>query len=687
MVNYKRLFKRILFVLSCVFACFIFVFFLGNFSFIINNFNLWGKATDILNFIDTVSPEVKYSVTGGTYSEYKDVEINISDDLSGIKYFNIKVLKDGKIVLIKNKIRDNKYNISLSDDGEWEIYVYAYDKAGNVSKSEPLDTVGWTYQKYLILSNPYQNSLYVNENTEVRFGVQNTTNLFEPNQDIPFWIKVKGTALNDMEAVVSFSSASENLDFSSESLNLIFDKQSDGEEHLYRGKFKANLNGIYTLNLVVDNINLKFNIGIVQKNERANSEFYWGTAAYFERIYSWSSSYNVWCQDDNKSVKSIMETADYMGLNLIRDGISWPNVQSSETAAIDFTDYDKIVNVVTKQYKMKLLNTVTSTASFAADPIASKYEKNGQTHVTWSYPPNPVYFEKYMTELAKRYASNSDIIWEIWNEPDCCFTQGFFCGTVEEYMNVINIAATAIKNVNSKAYVTTGGLALNVQAGTANNHHDMLEYFNGYKEYFNNNLVDAYAVHIHGGFDTDNFFGPLEKFNQATISAGISNEELLMTEAGSEVELEDSAAHLIAKMLYLRSHNYKMFLQFSFMDIPNVSSDVNKSMFTDRLAPRDSAIAYTVLIGKIGQSTFKELISDTENLYAARYYDNKKNQTIIPLYSQYGKSSVVTIPANSYVYDMYGNDIYNGKLTSSKSVNVTLSPIYVVIDGDKTISF
>ena len=381
-----------------------------------------------------------------------------------------------------------------------------------------------------------------------------------------------------------------------------------------------------------------------------------------------------------------MKTAQHLGLNTLRDGVSWQFVQKTAYGDVNFKDYDKIVKIITEDYNMNILSTITSTADFAKEPFAEKYANNNPPPVWWSYPPNTAMFTDYISKLANRYANNSKIIWEIWNEPDCCFSQGFFCGTTEQYLEILRIAATEIRKVNPNAYVAPGGLALNVQYGTANNHHDMYEYFLGYRELIDQGLIDGYGIHIHGAFDDEAFLNPIVKYNNSATNANIRNVETMVMESGVPIAQENAASHLVDKMLYFRSHGKKMFIQFSLMDLPGLEPEKNKGIFTKKLAPRDSAIAYAALIGKLGQASYKETISNVTSLYAARYYDKEKDQTIVPVYSQEGKGETIMIPNNSYVYDMYGNIMYGGKLTTEKTYVASLSPIYIVVSGNQQIT-
>lgn len=100
---------------------------------------------------DTTPPTVTFSVTGGVYNATKEVTITVTD--SNYSHMNIQVNDSNGIVLQQDGITADSYTVTLGHESTWTIYVRAYDKAGNMQETAPLNQYNWTYQTYIITAS------------------------------------------------------------------------------------------------------------------------------------------------------------------------------------------------------------------------------------------------------------------------------------------------------------------------------------------------------------------------------------------------------------------------------------------------------------------------------------------------------------------------------------------------------
>lgn len=137
--------------------------------------------------------------------------------------------------------------------------------------------------------NKYKNASYNKSGIKINFGILGGQNLFEPGDDIDFWLEVTGKELDGIEAVIRFTSAALRVN---EKISVTLSQPDDGRQ-TYTESFSAELNGVYTLTLTLGDIDLHFNVGVAWKNEIAGDAFYFGVQPYVMRAYTWGDGYAV----------------------------------------------------------------------------------------------------------------------------------------------------------------------------------------------------------------------------------------------------------------------------------------------------------------------------------------------------------------------------------------------------------
>lgn len=512
--------------------------------------------------------------------------------------------------------------------------------------------------------NKYKNAAYNKDGIRVNFGVLGGQNMFEPGEDIDFWIQVTGKELDGTEAVIRFTSTALRI---KEKTSVTL-SQPDGGRQTYTGSFKAELNGVYTLELnLAKDIDLFFNVGVVPKNKIAGGDFWFGVQPYVMRAYTWGSGYTVDGQTMEESETSIFNTIEWLGCNITREDGVWGIMQPVENAEMNYGWMDRIIQKT--EERGMILNWLLGTAPEWA--VKEEYRQLTDDSMVWSVCPQEDKWDAYVTALADRYAADKNIFWEIWNEPDW----EFFTGMPEDYLSLLERTAKIFRSRNPGVLLYPGGLTV-VNDPNDHRYKDSRPYYAGFKKLLDRGLIDTYSIHIHGLFDDYYFFNTLKEMTKQAGEAGLDMSGIYNTEAGLyETDQDKHAKHLMAKILYTRGHDYKMYVQYSFRAFPADGED-GWAMFDTYLQPKKAAIAYAVLIGKLGQSKKTGTVSDGRSLYADIYYDGTRS--VVTVFNDGTKSGKLTPPEGTEfeAYDIYGNPI-----TVDGPVEASLSPVYLVFDG------
>lgn len=643
--------------------------------------------TNVVTNVDTSKLNLSFNLDSGIYDTCNDSNTDFYV-CNNYKNINITSTNSSKIETIILKKSNGEYKstnlgkitngksavVSLEADGEYLVKAYPLDSNGN--RGNLLE------KEYVIFSDMYQNGVYSKNGIEIRWGVKGKTNFFEPNKNFTYYFKIKGgKSLNGKLVTNTISSKTSGVNISKTDSNWN-NKQisiSDNLEHLYTGTFNVSKNGVYTIKIKIDNITLGFDVGITPRNQTAiKSNFYYGVSPYLDRALTWSGDYRVQDQNKYKSVISIMETASYMGINLIREGRGWSSIQSDiNSNSYDSSLEDKFLNIANK-YGFTFLWTLGNKRS---DVL---YYKNEYLNK----------YKEFVNYIANKYAKNPNIIWEIWNEPDFKEFWGLggtdangspkyntYYGTKDQYLDFLKTAATTLKSVNPKAKVSAGGLAVyyptsssSVESQRAWHGEDI---FKDYVKLLNDGVIDTYALHNHKLWDVNNFLATVNGFNDFAKNADLTRAGVYITESGVG-EGNTQAYGLASKILWYRARGYKMFMQFSMLDYNTDSW--NKAIFSRYLEPRDAAITYATVIRMIGQANYTQNIandSSSGSIFADIYYQPSNNTSIIPVFSAYNGGKKLQIPSGAVVYDMYGNV----KSISGNTIQASIEPIYVVVNG------
>jgi polysaccharide biosynthesis protein PslG len=167
-----------------------------------------------------------------------------------------------------------------------------------------------------------------------------------------------------------------------------------------------------------------------------------------------------------------------MGVEWVRFDFLWWDIQREGPKSFDWAKYDATVKALNRK-GFRILGILTYSPQWARSSYCSS---------SYQCAPADVRdFAKFARAAAKRYAPMGVHYWEIWNEPNL----GAFTN-VAHYTNMLKASYTAIKEVDSSAFLLAGGSNGTFTQGDRISSEDFLQgiYQNGGKDYF-----DAVAHH------------------------------------------------------------------------------------------------------------------------------------------------------------------------------------------------
>lgn len=507
-------------------------------------------------------------------------------------------------------------------------------------------------KKLIVTQTDESSSFYVDgesANGLLRFGVVGDGNLFEPGENIRVVIECRDGSLDGKRVKVSVKS--EQADFNNRGY-IVFNSVLPYNTFT----FSSETNGIYTVSIdLTDRTHYSFNVGILPRNEQADSDFYYGIQPYITRAYCWGEGFRLPDYNPEESVSKILDTADYLGVNLVReDSVGWNGMQSEAFGDVDFTAQDFLVNKV-NEHGMKYNWLLGFNAGEWS--VADKYKDSYDEATGWTYPPNEEIWLDFVTKTAEHYSDNTDILWEIWNEPNW----DFFKGTPEEYFSLLEKTAAALKNQNPDFYVYSGGLAVAEKESN-------LPFYRKSAELINKNQLNNFGYHNHDGLD--NYYDYMNQMlgltSRAELSGGGINSESGIWGA--------DAATIACKALYTRSTGAQGFVSFSFRKTVTPENDINDyAFFNEYLQPSEAVISYATVIRFLGNAEFVGNISNEKDLVVDEY--SKDGKTVKVYYSLGDKTNISAPDGNYTAYDMCGNQI-----EIDRNIKVSNEPIYLVFD-------
>jgi len=171
-----------------------------------------------------------------------------------------------------------------------------------------------------------------------------------------------------------------------------------------------------------------------------------------------------------------------LGVGWIRVDLAWSTIQWRDKDTYYWDAFDRIVAEANER-GIRVLPILTYTPGWARPSDCTHTKKCG--------PRDPDEFAVFARKAAERYAPQGIDTWEIWNEPN----MGIFWAPHADparYTELLQAAYTAIKSVDSDAFVVSAGLAPVATRGANMTAREFVEamYVYGAKNYF-----DALGFH------------------------------------------------------------------------------------------------------------------------------------------------------------------------------------------------
>jgi len=171
-----------------------------------------------------------------------------------------------------------------------------------------------------------------------------------------------------------------------------------------------------------------------------------------------------------------------LGVRWVRFDVDWSQIQPSSSSAYSWAGYDRVASAL-QANGLNGLGIITYTPAWARMAECSGSDKCS--------PSDPNAYANFAGTVAARYAPKGIHTWEIWNEPN---SADFWLpeANTSAYTQILKLSYAAIKHIDPRSTVLTGGTASN---GTG--HGNLLPadfiagiYANGGRGYF-----DAVADH------------------------------------------------------------------------------------------------------------------------------------------------------------------------------------------------
>lgn len=215
-----------------------------------------------------------------------------------------------------------------------------------------------------------------------------------------------------------------------------------------------------------------------------------------------------------------------LGVQWVRWDVDWSVVQYKDVNTFNWVDFDKVANTA-KAYGIKSIVTID---------YAPQWAVVGGCPVDKHCPPtDPNTYATFAGIVAARYKGTVSA-YEIWNEQNYPLFW-YPSANVQSYINLLKLAYTKIKSVDSQVIVMTGGLAAGADGGGTI---APITFVNAlYASPDARNYFDALALHPYSyPVSPDyvavwNSWQQMYKIHDIMVQAGESAKKIWVTEYGS----------------------------------------------------------------------------------------------------------------------------------------------------------
>lgn len=191
-------------------------------------------------------------------------------------------------------------------------------------------------------------------------------------------------------------------------------------------------------------------------------------------------SVSLWDADDTEIAREF-DLMSTMNVKLVRFDFDWSGIEKVQ-GKFDWDYTDRMVRAANAR-GMKILALLTYTPTWARPAGTSSHTP----------PSRAEDFATFAHAAAQRYSVQGVRHWEIWNEPN---TSDFWqpMPSVEGYGSLFRATVTAIREVDPKAFVLTGGLTRGATAEDGSRI-AQTDFVNGLYANGTAQMADAVALH------------------------------------------------------------------------------------------------------------------------------------------------------------------------------------------------
>lgn len=349
----------------------------------------------------------------------------------------------------------------------------------------------------------------------------------------------------------------------------------------------------------------------------------------------------------------IPEVAALMGADILRGGVNWPALQTSENEW-DWALHENDLGLM-KKAGLATMHSFSFTPDWAARPefVEKLKKENLEPWRLGRTPPRPETIKSAASAVATKNREFNVPHMDLWNEPDL---RGFWMGSTDDYLEFMKLSYEGIKAVSPETIILSGGIAT---VGSHRGHElnpDLIERMivDG-QDYY-----DALSLHLHGRF------GSFQQMIDGVVAKYLSkvkeNKPLYFTETGAptgpSLSEEEAAAELVKKMAFAKTRGAMGFLWFILR--PAGGDTQPYGMFTRKNEPRPAVPAFSAF-ARVMRDTAprRELPAGTGNWVLP--FDGA-DHTLLLVWDENspspGSSLLVRVPAGATAkkIDLMGNE-------------------------------
>ncbi len=336
------------------------------------------------------------------------------------------------------------------------------------------------------------------------------------------------------------------------------------------------------------------------------------------------------------------------GIKIMRTDIYWERIQPTPEDKWNFSHYDTVVNTFGEQnIEVQAIYCYVPQWAKAKDwkPFTDKF--NGK--------PRPEYeaWRKFIQKWAEHYRGKVRYV-EVWNEPDHF---GFANFSVDEYIEMMKIAYSETKKIDSDMIVLTGGYTCYpADFGKISYTHMPRTLVEG-KGYYN-----IHAFHGHGTFR--NYRNQIEKLIKLRAELGVTEPWYANETAISSIHIGEmeQAITLYQKFLYSWARGA---MGYNWYDLRNdgfnpKENEHNFGLITRDFYPKAAYGVYNMLARQFSEG---EYLSDANfgSAMTGYFFRNASGDLLIPHWSEVQNKRPRTVMISGVTgtvtrVDLFGNE-------------------------------